>query len=261
MLLVVRDLAEVAGNCEYEKRRGAGDLHRCVAHGIVPVTFGIELECGVDSDSDDVLVLVARFQRRKKHRSIACLLRILCSRRIGSSKALVIRNVCDVESCGRVPLAIALGREPLVRVPRRVGVAVKINRHIARVMHLDRCHWPRNPRSRGVYDDDTDERHTRRTQLAKKRRGSRAGASDAPHSYAENGGYEQRSVLPQRKQREGVHQRADRRQDGVGCRVHERRVGNRKPGFRIKDWCGPDNCRRQDQGRQYDCEDVAGSAL
>lgn len=261
MLLVLRNLADVAGNREYEQRRSAGDPERRVAHRIVPVATRINIECGIDPDRDDVLVLVARLQRGKQHRSVAGVLRILRRRCVRSSETLVVRDVGDVEARSRMPLAVALRREPLVGVPRCVGVAVKINYHIVCVVHRDRGHGPRDNRSHGVHHNDADQRYGRSAQLTEKRRSSRARPKNAPHDNAENDGYEQRRVLLEREQGERIHQRAERRQDRIDGRVYERRVGHREARLGIQDRGGAHNRRRQHQDRQYGGKDIAGSTL
>lgn len=64
VLLVVRNLVDVSRNRENEKRCGSGHCKRGVALRIVPVTLRVERERRVDSDRDDVLVLIARLESR-----------------------------------------------------------------------------------------------------------------------------------------------------------------------------------------------------
>jgi hypothetical protein len=116
---VFRKPGKVARNGEYEERCPftRSECRVVAAHRVVPVALGINRECGVDADCDDVLVLVSRLERRKQYRSVASTHRV--QRRGGdrTSESLVIADVRDIESRSGVPRAITLRCEPFVAVP------------------------------------------------------------------------------------------------------------------------------------------------
>ena len=112
MLLILRNHVDVAGDRENEERCRGGDGKGRVALRIVPVALWIDCERRVDSDSDDVLVLVARLETRQQRGSVTGVGRIASHSGQRACKTLVVGDVCDVEPSACVPRAIALRREP-----------------------------------------------------------------------------------------------------------------------------------------------------
>lgn len=115
--LVHRQLGEVSGNGENQKWRRSRNSQRGVAHRIVPIAFWIERERRIDSDHDDVFVLIARFKSWQEYRSISDMRRIPSHSSSGTGETLVIAHVRGVEPRRRVPRTIALGCEPLSSIP------------------------------------------------------------------------------------------------------------------------------------------------
>jgi hypothetical protein len=114
---VLRQPGDVAGNGEYQQRWRAGEDERRVAIGIVPVALRIDREGGVDSDRDNVLVLIPCFQRRQQNRSITTPRRVFCRRGRCTGQALVVADIRDIESGPCMPRTIALRSEPAAPVP------------------------------------------------------------------------------------------------------------------------------------------------
>ena len=88
-----------------------------IACGIVPVSLGVVRERCVNPERYHMLVLIARLQRWQQHGAIASMCGITRQRRLCAEQRLVIADVCNVETSCRVPLAVALRREPLSRIP------------------------------------------------------------------------------------------------------------------------------------------------
>ena len=157
VLLVVRQFVDVPRNRENEKRRRRGYGERGIARRIVPVALGIYREGRIDSDRDDVLVLIARFQAGKQCRSVAGVCGIAphaCQR---ACETLVIGDVRHVEAGTRVPCAIALRREPGPAVPRRVRVTVEVDHDVIGIMHHDRGHGARDQGATAVNDKNSSQ--------------------------------------------------------------------------------------------------------
>jgi hypothetical protein len=117
VLLIIRDPVDVAGNRENEQWRGRRYRERGVAYRIVPVAFRVDRERRVDSDRDDVLVLITRFETGKQCGSITRMLGIPLHSRHRAGEALVIGDVRDIKARSRMPGAIALDREPAPAIP------------------------------------------------------------------------------------------------------------------------------------------------
>ncbi len=112
MLLVLRDHVDVTGNRENEQRCRGGHGKGRIAFRIVPVALWIDRERRVNSDSDYVLVLVARFEAGQQRGSVTSVGRIASHSGQRACKTLVVGDVCNIESRAGVPGAIALRREP-----------------------------------------------------------------------------------------------------------------------------------------------------
>ena len=257
--LVRRQHRQIAGNRENEDRSRRGDCERGVANRIVPVTFRVEHERRVDSDRDDVLVLVACFEAGQQRGAFARARRIVRQRSLDSIQILVIRDIRDVEAGRRVPVAIAFRREPLACIPGMVRVTVEVDHHVVRVRHRDRGHRPRNYRTASVHRYDPCERDECRPELRAHCRPASERQCRTPHQNHEQCRCEHRIVLPERKQRQCVEDRADRRQHRVGRRVDKRCAGRGAAGFRVQNGArahqrGPED---QDEGER-DCDGLSG---
>lgn len=159
----------------------------------------------------------------------------------------MIGDVSGVESRGCMPLPIALGREPLARVPRRVGVTVEVDDYVLWISHPDRRHRTWNDGTGAVHDDDAGQRRQHSERFTRYRSASRRCTSNPPEDDAQHDRREDRGVLSEREQRERVEHVADGREHRIRRRVDEPRIGHRQARFGV-----PDGGRAGQGGRQND---------
>lgn len=118
----------------------------------MPVPLGVDRKCRVDADRYDVLVLIPRLERGQQHCRGAGMSGIPCHASHRSDETLVVADVGGVETGSIVPRTIAFRSEPLVGVPRRVRVAVKVDHDVVRVVHAYRGHRSWNNGAGSVHD-------------------------------------------------------------------------------------------------------------
>ena len=235
VLLVLGQLRQVAGNREDQKRRRAGDGDTRVRLGIVPVALGIVRERRVDSDRYDVLVVITRLESREQNGAIAGVRGISRGCRHRARKTLVIGDVRRVESRARVPLPITLRREPLARIPRRIGVTVKVDDHVLWITYPDPGHGTRNDGTGTVHDHDACQCRQCNARLARYRGTSRPCTNNPPDDHAQRDRQQDRRVLAERQQRQRIEDVADRREHRVRRRVNQRCVCHRKARLGVSD--------------------------
>jgi len=181
--LVVRQLGEIARNREDQHGDRSRYRHCGVAFRIVPVSLWIECKRRVDADGDDVFVLIPRLERGQEHRCISSTRRVSSDTSLRSDKALVITDVCNVETGCVMPCAVALRREPVGAVPRRVRMAVKIDYDLVGVVHHDTRHRSRQNSAASIHDHNGRQCRYERSNLTKQRRAPGTCPNNAPRDH------------------------------------------------------------------------------
>ncbi len=125
--LAARDCMDAAGNREDEKRCVSACRGARVASGIDPVTFRVHGERRVDVHDDYMLVPVARLERGEEYGLSAAVSGIGAQRFGCASETLVISDVRGAEARPCMPVAVSGYRERFPRVPRMIGVTVKVD--------------------------------------------------------------------------------------------------------------------------------------
>lgn len=80
-------------------------------------------------------------------------------------------------------------------------MAVKVDHHVVRIMHLDRGHRTRDERAASVDHHDTDQCGDRDARFAQYGRRPRPGAQNSPNDQTQEDCAEDSGVLREREQR------------------------------------------------------------
>lgn len=215
-----RNGVELSGDREDERRR-----IRPIRARVVPLALGIRWRVERHVQHVDVLGAIARLERREQYGRVAAVRGVGSESLDGAGDALVVGDVSDVEARCRVPRTVARGGEEPIPIPRMVRVAVEIDGEIVGVREPEGRHRARSDGAERVHEHpDEEEHHAERCFVPRGRR-SAPRPEHAPHDDDHDERHQYGRVLRDRQERERVERRADRREEHVAQRPHERRIG------------------------------------